>query len=46
MFKRMEGMGCTPNRRAPWDGRPSNYQHMIGGMVWQKTIWRILLQMQ
>jgi len=20
-------MGCTPNRRAPWDGRPSNYQN-------------------
>jgi len=19
-------MGCTPNRRTPWDGRPSNYQ--------------------
>jgi cell division protein FtsZ len=20
-------MGCTPNRRTPWDGRPSNYQN-------------------
>jgi len=26
MVEKLEGMGCTPKRRAPWDGRPSNYQ--------------------
>jgi len=42
-------MGCTPNRRAPRDGRPSTTSKiMIGGMgKWPKIkIWNLLLQVQ